>query len=131
MLLDRANAQHNLGNWYRSESERASGTQQLAQAVNLFREALKERTRERVPLDWAATQNDLGITLTELGRREGSIARLEEAIAALREALKEWTRERVPLDWACGSEQPGLGPVGIGTASERPGTAGGGDRCNS
>ena len=65
-----------------------------------YREALKERTRERVPLDWAATQNNLGAALRSLGERESGTARLEEAVAAYREALKEWTRERVPLDWA-------------------------------
>ena len=65
-----------------------------------FREALKEWTRERVPLDWAMTQNNLGTALARLGERESGTARLEEAVAAFREALKERTRERVPLDWA-------------------------------
>jgi tetratricopeptide (TPR) repeat protein len=59
-----------------------------------------ERTRDRVPLDWAITQNNLGNALTSLGERESSTTRLEEAVAAYREALKETTRERVPLDWA-------------------------------
>ena len=65
-----------------------------------YREALKEYTRERVPLQWAATQNNLGSALSTLGERESGPARLEEAVAAYREALKEKTRERVPLDWA-------------------------------
>ena len=34
-----------------------------------FTEALKERTRERVPLDWAMTQNNLGDALSALGKR--------------------------------------------------------------
>ena len=38
---------------------RESGTERLEQAVTAYTEALKERTRERVPLDWAATQNNL------------------------------------------------------------------------
>jgi tetratricopeptide (TPR) repeat protein len=62
--------------------------------------ALKEQTRERVPLDWATTQNNLGNALTRLGERESGNARLEDAVTAFREALKERTRERVPLDWA-------------------------------
>ncbi|MFH0343992.1 MAG: hypothetical protein ACHBNF_18145 [Chromatiales bacterium] len=33
----------------------------LELAVAAYREALKERTRERVPLDWAMTQNNLGL----------------------------------------------------------------------
>src|SRR5262249_37623172 len=32
----------------------------LGEAVAAFRDALKERTRERVPLEWAMTQNNLG-----------------------------------------------------------------------
>jgi hypothetical protein len=40
--------------------ERESGTGRLGEAVIAYREALKERTRDRVPLHWAATQNNLG-----------------------------------------------------------------------
>ena len=63
-------------------------------------EALKERTRARVPLDWAETQNNLGAALTIMGKRKGGTAHLEQAVAAFTEALKERTRARVPLDWA-------------------------------
>ena len=69
--------------------ERESGTATLEEAVAAFREALKENTRERVPLDWAATQKNLGNALTTLGERESGTARLQEAVAAYREALKE------------------------------------------
>ena len=65
-----------------------------------YQAALEERTRERVPLDWAATQNNLGTALQTLGERESGTARLEEAVVAYRAALEERTRERVPLDWA-------------------------------
>lgn len=37
-----------------------------------YREALKEQTRERVPLDWAATQNNLGSALQTLGERDSA-----------------------------------------------------------
>ena len=43
--------------------------QRLEQAVAAFTEALKERIRVRVPLDWAATQSNLGAVLATLGRR--------------------------------------------------------------
>jgi hypothetical protein len=46
-----------------------------------------ERTRARVPLDWAQTQNNLGLALWSLGERESGTARLEEAVAAYRDAL--------------------------------------------
>jgi tetratricopeptide (TPR) repeat protein len=72
----------------------------IAEAITAYREALTERTRERVPLDWAMTQNNLGNALSTLGERESGTARLEEAVAAYREALKEQPRERVPLNWA-------------------------------
>jgi hypothetical protein len=68
--------------------------------VRACRAALEERTRERVPLDWAMTQNYLGSALSSLGERETGTERLEEAVHAYRAALEERTRERVPLDWA-------------------------------
>ena len=40
--------------------ERERGTERLEQAVAAYIEALKERTREQVPLDWATMQNNLG-----------------------------------------------------------------------
>ena len=43
--------------------ERESGTARLEEAVAAYRAALEERTRERVPLRWAATQNNLGNAL--------------------------------------------------------------------
>src|SRR5947209_9259781 len=42
-------------------------TGRLLEAVEAYRNALKERTRERVPLDWATTQNSLGNALRTLG----------------------------------------------------------------
>ena len=89
--------------------ERESGTARLEEAVAAYREALKERTRENAPLNWAATQNDLGVALTSIGEREGGTAKLEEAIEAYREALKERTRENAPLNWA--ATQNNIGTV--------------------
>ena len=65
-----------------------------------YRLALQERTRERVPLDWAMTQMNLGIALATLGEREAGTARLEEAVAAWDACLtvvgsawpQEWVR---------------------------------------
>jgi hypothetical protein len=44
--------------------------------------ALKERMRERGPLDWAITQNNLGNALAARGERESGTARLDDAVAA-------------------------------------------------
>ncbi len=63
--------QNNLGNALGRLGERESGTARLEEAVAAFREALKERTRERVPLEWAMTQNNLGNALASArGARE-------------------------------------------------------------
>jgi tetratricopeptide (TPR) repeat protein len=79
---------------------RESDPAHLIEAVTVYREALKERTREKVPLAWATTQNNLGNALQALGELESDPARFTGAVTAYREALKELTRERVPLDWA-------------------------------
>jgi len=68
--------------------ERESGTARLEEAVAAYRDALKERARERVPLDWAMTQNNLGAALQTLGERESGTARLEEAVAAYRAGIE-------------------------------------------
>jgi hypothetical protein len=39
----------------------------LEESVAAYRAALEERTRARVPLDWALTQYSLGIALSTLG----------------------------------------------------------------
>ena len=93
-------ALNDLGSALWTLGERESGTEKLEEAVSAYREALKERTRERVPLDWARTQINLGVALWSLGERESGTTQLEEAVLAYREALKEYTRERVPLEWA-------------------------------
>jgi len=95
-------------------AERAIGEQRgdsnaLNRAIAAYRSALKEYTREKAPLQWAATQNNLGNGLASLGEREIGTERLEAAVASFREALKEYTREKVPLQWA--GTQNNLGNV--------------------
>jgi tetratricopeptide (TPR) repeat protein len=79
--------QNNLGTALSTLGERESGTARLEEAVAAYRAALEERTRARVPLDWAMTQNNLGTALRALGGRESGTARLEEAVVAYRDAL--------------------------------------------
>jgi tetratricopeptide (TPR) repeat protein len=97
-----------LGNALWALGERESGTARLEEAVTAYRAALEERTRARVPLDWAITQNNLGTALSRLGERESGTARLEEAVAAYRAALEVQTRELVPLDWATSTGNQGV-----------------------
>ena len=124
MPLDWATTQNNLGNALETLGERESGTARLEQAVAAYRDALQERTRERVPLDWAMTQNNLGTALRTLGERESGTARLEEAVTAYRDALKEQTRERVPLEWATTQNNLGNALADARGTRERHGAAG-------
>jgi len=71
--------QDNLGTALTKLGQRASGTTRLEEAVAAFRAALEERTRERVPLEWAITQHNLGIALLILGIRTDSKKFLEAA----------------------------------------------------
>ena len=109
-----------LGNALGRSGERERGTARLEEAVTAFRDALKERTRERVPLDWAVTQNNLGIALgrSENAKRHGAAGRGRDR---LRDALQEWTRERMPLHWA--TTQTNLGIVLSALGERESGTA--------
>ena len=102
--------------------ERDSDPDTLHQAVTAYREALKEYTRERVPLDWATTQNNLGTALKTLGERDSDPDTLHQAVTAYREALKEHTRERVPLDWAMTQNNLGTALQTLGARDSDPGT---------
>jgi tetratricopeptide (TPR) repeat protein len=101
--------------------EQAGDNKALVEATRAYRAALEERTRDRVPLDWAATQMNLGNALMTLGERESGTARLEEAVVADRAALEELTRDRVPLDWA--ATQMNLGNALTRLGERESGTA--------
>jgi len=79
--------QNDLGNALATLGERESGAARFDEAVGAYREALHERTRARVPLQWATTQMNLGTALAGRGLREGGTARLEEAVIAYQESL--------------------------------------------
>jgi tetratricopeptide (TPR) repeat protein len=118
---ERGIAHHNLGTALQTLGARESETSRLEEAVAAYRAALEERTRNRVPIDWAATQNNLGDALWILGERESGTARLEEAVTAYHAALEERRRERAPLEWATTQNNLGnalwaLGRRGSGTA---------------
>ncbi len=87
------------GDYYERGNQKGDNTALLI-AIATYRDTLKDRTRERAPLDWARIQNNLGNSLWTLGERESGTARLDQAVDAYRNALAEYTRERAPLDWA-------------------------------
>ena len=76
------------GRCARTPGERQSDVARLDEAVTAYREALQERTREKVPLDWATTQNNLGIAL-RLGRNASQVRRgSRRAVTAFRERCR-------------------------------------------
>ena len=63
---------------------------------------MQERTRERVPLDWAAIQNNLGLALQTLGERKSDLGLLHAAraaIAAAREMHRATGHEEYDADF--------------------------------
>jgi hypothetical protein len=53
----------------RRRGERESGTARLEEAVAAYRDALKEYTRERVPLHWAGSLGNQSIAFMYLAER--------------------------------------------------------------
>jgi tetratricopeptide (TPR) repeat protein len=115
------NLRHALGGALQVIGEQSGDNAALEDAIVAYREALKERTRDRVPLEWAHTQNKLGNALLSLAERESGTARLEEAVTTYRQALEERTRDRVPLDWA--QTQNNLGNALLRLGERESGTA--------
>ncbi|WP_373504248.1 caspase family protein [Aestuariivirga sp.] len=93
----------------------------LMAAIEAYRAAQGQLSRDTDPVNWASTQNDLGNALQTLGSRESGATRLEEAVQAYRAALGERTRERLPLDWAM--TQNNLGNALWALGSRESGTA--------
>jgi hypothetical protein len=74
--------------------ERESGTTKLEEAVAAYREALKERTRERVPLEWAISTGDLGIASMQLAQRKRDAAMAQTAVIQIKAARDALTAGR-------------------------------------
>ena len=70
----------------------------LAKAVAAYRDALKVRTHEDLPQQWAETQNNLGTTIARQAISTGATkgaALLPEAATCFHNALKVYTREHL------------------------------------
>lgn len=70
------------------------------EAIEYYREALKDTSREKTPLKWAALMSQLGNAQQELGALAHDTTRLEEARAAFQEAIEAHLRELDALSWA-------------------------------
>ena len=91
------------GRWASARAARA----RLEEAVAAYRDALKERTRERVPLDWAKTTGNQGVAFMLLAERTGdsqmaknAVSQIDLALAAIREGghapLAEYYEAQLP-----------------------------------
>jgi tetratricopeptide (TPR) repeat protein len=72
----------------------------LKRAIDAFREALRFRTPDAAPLDYAMTQDNLGIAYRDLAAVEDRTDNLKRAIDAFREALRFYTPDAAPLAYA-------------------------------
>jgi len=80
--------QNNLGGVLQALGARESGTARLEEAVAAYREALKEQTRERAPLDWARSFGSEGVTLMLLAERRGDATMAETAFSQINAAFQ-------------------------------------------
>ncbi len=97
LLVDRAGdsdetgaALNILGTALATLGERDSGTHRLEQAVEAYQQALKEYTRDRVPLDWARIQHNLALTYLMLFEKTAQAAHLDRAQDLLSAAAAEF-----------------------------------------
>ncbi|MBN1322741.1 MAG: CHAT domain-containing protein, partial [Methanotrichaceae archaeon] len=78
---------------------RGDKAENIERAINHYQEALKIRTLETFPVEWAMTQNNLAAAYSN--RIKGDKAEnIERAINHYQEALKIYTLEAFPVEWA-------------------------------
>jgi hypothetical protein len=68
----------------------------VRQAGGAFRKALRKRTMEKTPQEWALAMLGLGNVCLMIGERSASPPHLEEAVTAFTESLKVLTEEKNP-----------------------------------
>ena len=78
--------------------EQSGNSDRIKEAVQAYRETLREWTRERAPRDWATAKSNLALVLARLGKRESGSRNLKEAIASYHEILLEY--QEIPLGGA-------------------------------
>jgi hypothetical protein len=76
----------NLGVVLETLGERESGRARLDETVSAFREALRENTRERVPLEWAKVTGNQGDALL-LAERRGDVEMAQLAVRQIEAAF--------------------------------------------
>jgi hypothetical protein len=79
--------QNSLGNALRALGERERGTARLEASIAAFSEALKVRTQDSVPLDWAMSMGDQGVAMMLLAKRRNDPEMARQAIGKIEVAL--------------------------------------------
>jgi len=92
----------------------------LNEAVATYRDLLKERSRERAPLEWAMTQNNLGDVLVSLGKRERGTEEFAEAVTALSRRVGRIYCRRSALGWAVAQNNLGYALESMGKRDGDP-----------
>jgi tetratricopeptide (TPR) repeat protein len=85
-----------LGNALTALGMREDEITHIEMAVAAYREASKEYTRDRAPMDWAVVQGNLANALVLLGAREKNLERFDAAVTAYGEALEILTPTAAP-----------------------------------
>jgi hypothetical protein len=80
--------QNNLGIALQRLGARENGTARLEEAAVAYRAALEERTRERVPLDWARSFGSQGNVLILIAERTKDARTAQTALRQIEEALE-------------------------------------------
>jgi len=99
-LALQSETQKKSGDIYWELSQYQDKAKNCKKAITAFEEALKVRTLERFPMDYAMTQNNLGAAYGTLAEVEAKAENCKKAITAFEEALKVRTLERFPMDYA-------------------------------
>lgn len=111
---------NDLGMALQTLGEREGRIDRLLQAQNAYVHALRERTRDITPLDWAMTKNNLGAVLNSLGELEKETTRFPKAISAYNEALLEHTPEKDLTKWAMTKNNIGIALRNLGELESDP-----------
>ncbi|WP_287359250.1 CHAT domain-containing protein [Moorena sp. SIO3B2] len=98
--------QTNLGAAYNNRIK-GQKAQNIEVAIACYQEALRVRTFEAFPIDWALTQNNLGAAYGIRIKGEKS-QNIEVEIACLQQTLRVYTFEAFPYEWARTQNNLGL-----------------------
>jgi len=105
--LQKADMQMKIGNTHWKLSGYYEKAENCKKAIKAYEKALKVRTPQRFPMQYASTQNNLGVAYQTLADIEAKPENCKKAIKAFEKALEVRTPQRFPMQYA--STQNNLG----------------------